>query len=77
MSSFYGQVQGTAQTLATRRGSKDIKVSAQSWNGSVIIRMYYDDAGELSVELSVAEGSSFYGYTKFSGTLNELVEKLK
>lgn len=30
MSTFYGQVEGMAKTVASRRGGKEIKVSAQS-----------------------------------------------
>jgi hypothetical protein len=76
MSRFYGQVFGQAQTSASRRGSKEIKVSAQSWNGSVITSLYYNENDELMVNLSISDGSSSYGYTHFDGTLDELKERL-
>lgn len=75
MSAFYGTVVGSANTVGTRRGHKDIKVAAQSWNGSVITRLYYND-DELMVDLQIAEGSSVYGYTVFNGTFQELKNKL-
>lgn len=76
MSAFYGQVIGCAQTAGTRRGHHDIKVAAQSWNGSVITRLYYKD-NELMCDLQIAEDSSAYGYTVFNGTLAELKKKLE
>ena len=75
MSKFYGQGEGMASTLATRRGNRDIKVSAQSWDGSLITRMYYE-GDDLMVELQVNDGSSFYGKTCFFGTLEELKKRL-
>lgn len=76
MSAFYGQVMGSAQTVGSRRGHKDIKVSAQSWNGSVITRLYYEGE-DLMVDLQIADESSAYGYTAFNGTLEELKDRLK
>lgn len=76
MSAFYGQVIGHAQTTASRRGHSDIKVTAQSWNGSVITRLYYDD-DELMCDLQIADGSSAFGYTVFNGTLEELKSRLE
>lgn len=76
MSAFYGTVIGNANTNATRRGHKDIKVAAQSWNGSVITRLYYK-GDDLMVDLQIADGSSTLGYTAFCGTLDDLKTKLK
>lgn len=76
MSAFYGQVEGSAKTSASRRGSKDIKVSAQSWNGSIQTRLYYD-GDDLMVDITIGEESSFTGYSYFHGTLEELKERLK
>lgn len=75
MSKFYGQVSGQAETTATRRGSKDIKVSAQSWDGSIQTRLYYNDKDELMVDLTYSDGSDFYGYRLFYGTFKELLKK--
>lgn len=78
MSKFYGQVQveGFAQTIASRRGSQFIKVSAQSWDGSVITRLHYDDNGKLMVDLQIGDGSSWWGKTVFYGTIEQLKAKL-
>lgn len=77
MSKFSGQVQGSAQTPASRRGTNDIEVSAQSWDGSVITRLHYDNENRLIVELFIGDGSSFCGQSYFYGTIEELKNKLK
>lgn len=78
MSKFYGTVVGSARTEATRRGFDFIKVSAQSWDGSLITRMRYDSDGRLMVELDRSkESTSCWGKTIFFGTLDELEQKLK
>lgn len=76
MSAFYGTVTGYSKTIASRRGYHDIKVSAQSWNGSVITRLYYSE-DKLMVDIQIAEDSSANGYTVFCGTLAELKNKLQ
>ena len=76
MSAFYGQVIGGANTTASRRGYDSIKVSAQSWNGSLITRMWYDH-DELMVELQHNTGSDSSGYTVFCGSLDDLISTLK
>lgn len=78
MSTFYGQVKGSADTSAGRRGTQNsgIRASVQSWNGSVIVNMYYNDNDELSVDIETSDGSDFYGTTIFSGTLAELKQVL-
>ena len=77
MSEFYGKVIGSAQTVASRVGSQDIRVSAQSWHGSVIVRMYYDLNDELNVDIEIDERLSMYGQSYFSGTFEELKEQLQ
>ena len=76
MSKFYGQVFGQAETIATRRGHRNIRVSAQSWNGSVITTLNYNDDGDLMVEIETSDGSDSRGYTRFRGTMKEFIEKL-
>lgn len=76
MSAFYGTVIGSADTNATRRGHHDIKVAAQSWNGSVITRLYYNE-GTLMVDIQISEDSATSGYTAFCGTLAELKRRLQ
>ena len=77
MSKFYGTVVGSANTEATRRGHDSIRVSAQSWDGSLITRMRYGQEGQLLVQLDRYNGSSScYGKTIFYGTLDELEARL-
>jgi hypothetical protein len=77
MSAFYGMVRGN-RGAATRGGSKSsgYKATCQSYDGSVIVRMDYDDDNKLKVRLEVANGSSTCGDVVFSGTLDELKKKL-
>lgn len=74
MATFYGQVEGRSETLASRLGSKasGIKASVQSWDGSVITAMKYDENGALNVRIYINDGSSFQGDKFFDGTLEEL-----
>lgn len=79
MSKFYGQVEGKADTIATRQGSEKsgIKASVQSWDGSVITAMRYNENGELIVKIYIHNDSSFQGEKYFEGTLDELKKRLK
>lgn len=78
MATFYGAVKGQAKSEATRRGtnSSGLRVSAQSWNGSVITRLKYN-GDVLNVEIQIADGSKSSGYTYFDGSLDELKKVLK
>lgn len=78
MSAFYGQVEGQAKTIASRRGSANshIKASVQSWNGSIITELYYV-GDELCIEVQHADGSAFRGYTIFDGTMDDFVAALR
>ena len=79
MSKFYGTLKGN-RGEATRCGtvSSGIKVSAQSWEGSLIVHMgYCGSEAEPVVTLSIGEGSSSFGGREvFRGTLSELAAKL-
>lgn len=76
MSKFYGMVQGS-RGPATRCGHRSIKTSCQSYNGSVITELSYNENNELMVEVSVGKSeSTSYGSLLFRGTFNEFVEKL-
>ena len=77
MSKFYGTVDGSEnRTDATRCGHRYIHVSAQSWDGSLITRMRYNNDGKLFIELEHNTGSSTFGRTIFRGTMDELLKKL-
>lgn len=77
MSKFYGTVMGSANTPATRRGSRSIKVAAQSWSGSVVTRLHYNEKDELIIDLQLSDGSDTSGYTVFYGTMDQLRNKLQ
>ena len=78
MSTFYGCVQGNRGSV-TRVGSRasGFKASAQSYNGSVITHLSYNDNDELMVEICASDSSSSYGTRIFYGTFDEYVNKLK
>ena len=78
MSTFYGCVQGN-RGAATRGGSRasGFKSTAQSWDGSVITRLSYNDKDELMVTIETSDRSAPYGTTIFYGTLEEFNKKLK
>ena len=79
MSMFYGQVEGQAETIASRRGSRNsgIKTSAQSWEGSVIVRMHEGEDGEPRVDIQISNDSDFWGQSYFYGTIDELKTQLE
>lgn len=78
MSTFYGCVQGNRGSV-TRGGSRasGFKASAQSYDGSVVTYLSYNDNDELMVEICVSEASSSYGSRIFYGTFQEYVDRLK
>lgn len=65
---------------ATRRGGNDgVRVSAQSWDGSIIVSNRYD-GDQLMVRVGTNEGSSCYIDWKspdFRGTFEEFKELLQ
>lgn len=80
MSKFYGTLIGQAKTEATRRGSEKsgIRASVQSWDGSLVSSLRYNQEGKLIIDLSWNQDSSCYGNERlFSGTIEELREKLQ
>ena len=76
MSKFYGTVVGNANTAATRRGTSDIRVCAQSYDGSLITNLSYDRDKNLMVSIEYADDSATYGRTLFYGTMDALLAKL-
>jgi len=78
MSKFYGMVRGN-RGASTRGGSANsgFKATAQSYNGSVITCLDYDQDNNLKVRIELADGSTTYGDVAFSGTFEELKEAMK
>jgi hypothetical protein len=77
MSKLYGSIQGD-RGAATRCGHHRIKAAAQSYDGSVITELSYNDEGQLLVDVSVAkdESTAYRGTRLFYGTLDEFIAKL-
>ena len=76
MAKFYGQVNGGRGT-ATRVGHQGIRTAAQSYDGSVITELTYNDEGKLMVDICTDDCSTSYGRRIFYGTYEEFVAKLK
>ena len=78
MSEFYGQVLGN-RGPASRGGSRSsgIHVSAQSWDGSVQVRLRYDMDDRLQVNVSTSSGSAMYGNPVFCGSLDRFERMCK
>lgn len=70
MAKFLGTTQGS-RGQATRTSGTSIKSSVQSYDGSVITEMHYNE-GKLMVRISLDDDSSCYGDTAFLGTFEEL-----
>ena len=81
MSAFYGMVCGN-RSEATRGGSKSsgFHSSCQSYDGSVITKMRYDNEGQLIVTVGTNDGSSCctdWESKDFRGTFEEFKALLK
>ena len=77
MSKFYGQIVGD-RGAATRTDHRRIKTAAQSYSGSVITELTYNEEDKLMVEVCVGENeSTSYGRMIFYGTFEEYVKKLR
>ena len=69
MAKFYGTVQGN-RGMGSRLGTQDIKASAQSYDGSVITRLWYNNNNELMINLAINGGLGSSGDTKFHNTFD-------
>ena len=81
MAAFYGMVKGN-RNCATRGGSKasGFRASCQSYDGSIISTMDYDDDGTLRVRVGTNDGSSCcsdWNSEDFNGTFQEFKDLLK
>lgn len=79
MARFYGTLDdpGCARGIATKCGYTCMKASAQSYDGSVITKVYYDEDDRLCVRIELDDGSAKSGDLYFKGTFEQLKEKLK
>ena len=63
-----------------RGGSDGVQCAAQSYDGSVIVKNWYDDEDKLHVRVGTNDGSSCYtdwNSEDFSGTFEEFKNLLK
>ena len=65
----------------TARGGRDgVRVSAQSYDGSIIVRNWYDDNDQLKVRVGTSDDSSCltdWNSNDFNGTFEEFKALLK
>ena len=74
MAKFYGTLQGN-RGEATRCGSDRIDVSAQSYDGSVMVSLWYNE-DDLMVKIKMASNASTncFGETLYSGKFEDLLK---
>lgn len=72
MSRFYGQIVSNRKP-ATKCGYDFIKTSSQSYDGSIICELTYDQNDKLQVYLGSNEGSSSFSSKKlYQGSFEDL-----
>ena len=80
MAKFYGTIKGARDSVATKTGTKNsgLRVSAQSWDGSVIVELWENQEGQAVFSFRFAEGSESAGGREFlRATAAELAEKVR
>ena len=80
MSKTYATLTGGRSTLTQRGHSDGVRVSCQSYDGSVIVRNRYDCDGKLELRIGTNEGSGTYTDWKsndFIGTFEEFKQLLQ
>ncbi len=80
MSRTYATLTGGRSTLTQRGHGDGVRVSCQSWDGSVIVSNRYDCDDKLELRIGTNEGSGTYTDWKsndFVGTFEEFKELLK
>lgn len=72
MAKTYCRCQGMRGAATRRGGNGGVHVSAQSYDGSVIVRNWYNEKNDLVVEIGTNDGSSCYiGNESFRGSIDE------
>jgi hypothetical protein len=78
MAHFYGNLKGArGERTACGTRNSGIRVSARSWDGSVTVHAHDHADGTPRFEVYVSETSSTGGHLMFSGTVDELIERLR
>ena len=74
MAAFYGTIQGN-RGMATRCGTPNsgVKTSIQSWQGSCITELWYNEKNELMISIGTSNCSSCYSdKILYSGKFSDL-----
>ena len=75
MSDFRGFIEADLIRAAHRLAHREVSVVAQSWEGSVKVRMWNDSEGRVRVEIKVGAGSTVAPDERvWRGPLAELLE---
>lgn len=80
MSKTYASLTGARSTLTQRGFADGVRVSAQSYDGSIVVRNWYDDDGKLYVRVGTNDGSSCcsdWNSEDFNGTFEDFKALLK
>ena len=80
MSRTYATLTGGRSTLTQRGHGDGVRVSCQSWDGSVIVSNRYDCDDKLELRIGTNEGSGTYTDWKsndFVGTFEEFKQLLQ
>jgi hypothetical protein len=80
MSKTYATLTGGRSTLTQRGHGDGVRVSCQSWDGSVIVSNRYDCDDKLELRIGTNEGSGTYTDWKsndFVGTFEEFKQLLQ
>ena len=78
MDTFRGKIKGAAYGDGTRIGTVEsgIESALQSWSGSIITKMNYDEFGQLIIDVEVSPTCNTWGTPIFKGTIQEFMIKL-
>lgn len=79
MAKTYCTCQGFTGEATRRGGNNGCRASVQSYDGSIIVKNYYDDKDVLKVVVGTSEGShsSEINDTEFRGTFEEFNNLLR
>lgn len=77
MAKFYGTLQGDRGAV-TRTGNSFVRAAAQSYSGSVIHELSYNNEGTLMIRVDAQKDeSTTFGRLVFYGTFDEYIAKLQ
>ena len=77
MAKTYCTCQGMRQQAHRTGGNNGCIASVQSYDGSIIVENWYDEAGELWVRVCLDDGSSCSGTTVWQGKFDGFKEAMQ